>query len=910
MLYGILRQEQHSFKLNLNFGLVLQNTEDRSYRYYYPLEYDPILDTPVLIANRADVDRLVEALVTSDLLESEIKLKRPNTKYVYKQVANIMFYVYRTHYILGKVGGGRQLPDYIQNSKSIVNLTHNMKTGRPYEDELCFFRALALNKGAHVQALARPTQELRDKWLSFKGQKEFQTISLEDLDSLEQCFQVNINVFQMISKGVVKTVRISLSRFSSTLYLNLYENHLSWIKNFRRYALKYKCNSCDKMFPEYHKLKRHQSGQCLKATRKSFKGGFYNPPKPLFEQLEEYGFQVPLEVQFFPFFAFFDFESILDKTSSTKEGENTEILSEHRPVSFAVASNVCSEECWHPISESCGLCANFKEAECVVDSDVQSLIKKFIEILRKHQTTSQKYMRERFKDILIPLEERIASVEHKIEKLKQKQKTEERELNKILGNDSTPQKTDSDASLDSFDLEFERLMNGPAVWDKSDSESLWSEEEQDSLSDTPGLSCWQNKTLSLIRIESSLLRQLKVLQEKLTIFTDSLPIFGFNSAKYDLNIILAQLIKGLEIDQQKSPNIIKKNQTYQMIETQEFRFLDISSFPGISYSKFLHMQGLQEKKFFFPYEFLDDPRKLEYDRLPSIEHFYSKLKGRNTLGETEHGINDNYLLVCRAWKENKMKTLTDLLAYYNVLDTLPGISALGKMVKFYKDERGIDMLKCTISVPGIARKLLLDTARKQNAFFYSFNKNEETVYNTFKKSITGGLSQVFNRYSEKDKTCIRSAEGLFVKVIKGWDSNSLYLDCLSRQTPVGRMIHRSDQDMFKPRCEVKQFYSIDYLDYIAQTQVTFIKHKANIGERRIHSFLVDGFYQPIGPGDQPKGVIYEVHGCSVHFHNTDNCPIVSKIKSQKWKDAGPKRYKRTIERENYLRHLGYEVVSI
>ena len=70
-------------------------------------------------------------------------------------------------------------------------------------------------------------------------------------------------------------------------------------------------------------------------------------------------------------------------------------------------------------------------------------------------------------------------MEHKIEKLKQKQKNEERELNKILGNDSTPQKTDSDASLDSFDLEFERLMNGPAVWDKSDSESLWSEEEQD-----------------------------------------------------------------------------------------------------------------------------------------------------------------------------------------------------------------------------------------------------------------------------------------------------------------------------------------------------------------------------------------------------------------------------------------------
>ena len=174
-----------------------------------------------------------------------------------KQVANIMFYVYRTHYILGKVGVDRQLADYIQNSKSIVNLTYNMKTGRPYEDELCFFRALALHNGAHVKALVRPTQELVDKWLSFKGPKEFQTISLEDLDSLEQCFQVNMIVLQMISKGVVKTVRLYLSRFSSNLYLNLYETHLSWIKNFRRYALKYKCNSCNKMFPDYHKLIRH-----------------------------------------------------------------------------------------------------------------------------------------------------------------------------------------------------------------------------------------------------------------------------------------------------------------------------------------------------------------------------------------------------------------------------------------------------------------------------------------------------------------------------------------------------------------------------------------------------------------------------------------------------------------------------
>ena len=160
-------------------------------------------------------------------------------------------------------------------------------------------------------------------------------------------------------------------------------------------------------------------------------------------------------------------------------------------------------------------------------------------------------MREKFKDTLTSLEEQIVSAQKKVEVLKAKQKTEETELDRILGNE-LPTKTDSEASLD-------RLMNGPAVWDKSDSESLWSEEEQDSLSDAPGLSFWQDKTTALLRIGSSRLRQLKVLQEKLTLYTDSLPVFGFNSAKYDTNLILGELVRSLEIDQQKAPSVIKRD---------------------------------------------------------------------------------------------------------------------------------------------------------------------------------------------------------------------------------------------------------------------------------------------------------------------------------------------------------------
>ena len=125
------------------------------------------------------------------------------------------------------------------------------------------------------------------------GQKEFHTIEIETLDQLEQCFEVNVNVYQMTGKGVVATLRLSLSRFPRSLYLNLYQNHLSWVKNL-----------CEKLFCTQKDLKRHHNSNCSKLTKKTFKGGFYEPPQNLFEQLNQQGFTTASESQFFQFLAF------------------------------------------------------------------------------------------------------------------------------------------------------------------------------------------------------------------------------------------------------------------------------------------------------------------------------------------------------------------------------------------------------------------------------------------------------------------------------------------------------------------------------------------------------------------------------------------------------------------------------
>ena len=59
------------------------------------------------------------------------------------------------------------------------------------------------------------------------------------------------------------------------------------------------------------------------------------------------------------------------------------------------------------------------------------------------------------------------------------------------------------------------------------------------------------------------------------------------------------------------------------IKTKELKFVDMKNYlaAGASYDQFLKAYGVQVKKFFFPYEFLDSLEKLDYFSLPRTRHF-------------------------------------------------------------------------------------------------------------------------------------------------------------------------------------------------------------------------------------------------------------------------------------------------
>lgn len=184
---------------------------------------------------------------------------------------------------------------------------------------------------------------------------------------------------------------------------------------------------------------------------------------------------------------------------------------------------------------------------------------------------------------------------------------------------------------------------------------------------------------------------------------------GFNSSNYDLNLIKTHIAKQLNMHNANKNFTVKRNIRYACLCNDNFKFLDITSYlaPGVNYSKFLKAFDVQENKGFFCYEWLQNVEQLRYPSLPPHSAFYSTLKESNITSE-------EYALCQRAWREHNMKTFEDFLRWYNNLDVGPFVEAVENLQKYYF-ERHIDVFKTSISVPGVARRLMFDTGRRAGA---------------------------------------------------------------------------------------------------------------------------------------------------------------------------------------------------
>ena len=127
--------------------------------------------------------------------------------------------------------------------------------------------------------------------------------------------------------------------------------------------------------------------------------------------------------------------------------------------------------------------------------------------------------------------------------------------------------------------------------------------------------------------------QLIDLKQDLERYVNTLPVFGFNSDRYDLNFIKSHAIPYLIRNKEQETSVIKKANVFIPFKFGDVEFLDIMMFlsGATTLDSFLKAYKASETKGVFPYECLDNPDKLDFPELPPYEAFFSKLRNNNPL---------------------------------------------------------------------------------------------------------------------------------------------------------------------------------------------------------------------------------------------------------------------------------------
>ena len=86
-------------------------------------------------------------------------------------------------------------------------------------------------------------------------------------------------------------------------------------------------------------------------------------------------------------------------------------------------------------------------------------------------------------------------------------------------------------------------------------------------------------------------------------------------------------------DKEQETSVIKKANDFISFKFGDVQFLDIMKFLGgaTTLDSFLKAYKASETKGFFPYEWFDNPEKLDFPELPPYEAFFSKFRNNNPL---------------------------------------------------------------------------------------------------------------------------------------------------------------------------------------------------------------------------------------------------------------------------------------
>ena len=253
------------------------------------------------------------------------------------------------------------------------------------------------------------------------------------------------------------------------------------------------------------------------------------------------------------------------------------------------------------------------------------------------------------------------------------------------------------------------------------------------------------------------------------------------------------------------------------LSTERLKYLDLTSWlaAGTSLAKFYSAYKVYSPKGSFPYQYFNSIDRLQETELPKRDpelrelldkeistpaalrdHDYARTD-RNRLEELVvkdpfYSIlklktisNKDYDECEKEWIEQQMVTFADFVRFYNNHDVIGMVEGISKMLTAY-EEKGLDVFKCSVSLPGLAQQKIFKELGDD--YFTCFSDKHKHIFKEWKGGVVGGPSLIFCRYQERGITRIKNGETC--RNIVGYAANSLSLNCMALEQCTGTYCFR------------------------------------------------------------------------------------------------------------------------
>ena len=762
-----------SFYIRHVYSYMLQNIKDGTILVYYTNSFP---GSP-WIKKLEEAEKWLREKETKRLDVDSIE--RPNTKWIFEGHFNVDVKVVLDRQPLMGTG---PLPNWLCN---LARGNHAMVTLDTYRDNLCLWRCIAVHRGARPDRSTKAAQGLAESFFKLRNTPtDCSKTSLDELEKVEMhlnkgtafsgWFGIRVYVPERVGTEVVwHLTRNPATQFKNIMTIGVFNEHAFLIKDITKLAKTYACIHCNARFTQSNNLQRHTERCAQGKTVIDCPGEKVEAPQTAYEKAFYPKHQASKEsLQWLEYVAK-HWKICIHHAMSGHGGER---WIEKRPVDGYNHENKIVFQyhgCyWH----GCPKC--YHDHDKIIErgdrtrEDLFQATKRRTAYLRKAGyrviecwacEVGEKYVEQ------LP-EAQTKSFPHAIlynfEAYGDNNQRKEPTANLTIENAHVPISVSIGDTLEREPTHI--CEKDPAELTRKFMEEL----------ERRGKNIREQVRAEFMPADVNLLP--KDQRKKIEEWCDQVPVAGFNSGTYDLNLIKKHFAERLA-DTTNKVRVAKHGNKIMFILTSGFRFLDIINYlgPGTSYEKWVKAYECKTVKSWFPYEWFDRPEKLDYPGLPDYLDWYSKLKGDFVLKLSE------WKACQKLFREKGMKTFKDWVRYYNNLDVAPGLEALQKMKNFYTEKR-IDIMKDAVSIPGVSLHYLLRGAIERNADLYSPSKE---AYDMLKEAVVGGPSLVFTRYHEVGKTRIRShqiAEPQLCKNILGYDANALYLSTMLREMPCGK----------------------------------------------------------------------------------------------------------------------------